>query len=74
MSKLSEELAIEDGFYEDDIGEEDYGFIFGADGQLKSVFLPDNMPFTTPENIQKILEIFGYSDPEQLLDLNSTLH
>lgn len=75
MSKLSEELAIEDGFYEEDISEEDYGFIFGPDGKLKSVFLPDNLPFKTPENIQKILEIFGYTDAEQLLDLdNNTLH
>ena len=75
MSKLSEELAIEDCFYEDDISEEDYGFIFSADGKLKSVFLPDNLPFNTPANIQKILEIFGYSDPEQLMDLdNNTLH
>ena len=76
MTKLSEELAIEDGFYEDDISEEDYGFIFGPDGTLKSVFLPDNLPFDTPENIQKILGIFGFSDPEQLMDLtnNNTLH
>lgn len=72
MSKLSEELAIEDGLYDNDIGEEDYGFIFDADGKLKSVFLPDNLPFKTPENIQKILEIFGISDPEQLD--NTTLH
>jgi len=74
MSKLSEELAIEDGFYEDDISDEDYGFIFGPNGELKSVFFPDNMPFKTPESIQKILEIFGYSDPEQLMDLDNTLH
>lgn len=75
MTKLSEELAIEDGFYENDISEEDYGFVFGPDGKLKSVFLPNDLPFDTPENIQKILEIFGFSDPEQLLDLtNHSLH
>jgi hypothetical protein len=75
MTKLSEELAIEDGFYEDEISEEDYGFIFSPDGKLKSVFLPDTLPFKTPENIQKILEIFGFTDPEQLMDLeNTTLH
>lgn len=76
MSKLSEELAIEDGMYEDsDIGDEDYGFILGPDGKLKSVFLPDNLPFKAPKNIQKILKIFGYSDPEQLTGFdNNTLH
>lgn len=72
MSKLSEELAIEDGFYENDISEEDYGFVFGPDGELKSVFLPDNMPFKTPDNIQKLLSIFGINDPDQLN--NDTLH
>lgn len=75
MTKLSEELAVEDGFYEDEISEDDYGFIFGPDGELKSAFFPDNLPFKTPENIQKILALFGYSDPEQLMDIdNSTLH
>ena len=75
MTKLTEELAIEDGFYEDEISEDDYGFIFDSNGNLKSAFFPDNLPFKTPENIQKILELFGYSDPEQLMDLeNNTLH
>jgi hypothetical protein len=72
MSKLSEELAVEDGLYDNDIGDEDYGFIFGPNGELKSVFLPDNLPFKTPDNIQKILELFGINDPEQLD--NKTLH
>ena len=72
MTKLSEELAMEDGLYDTDIEEDDYGFIFGPDGELKSVFFPDNMPFQTPEKIQKILDIFGISDIEQLD--NTTLH
>ena len=72
MTKLSEELAIEDGMYESDISEEDYGFVFGPDGELKSVFLPETLPFKTPENIAKIFEIFGINDPEQLD--NTTLH
>jgi hypothetical protein len=71
MSKLSEELAVEDGLYENDLGEEDYGFILGPDGELKSVLLPENMPFEVPEKLAKIFEILGYSDPDQL---DSTLH
>jgi hypothetical protein len=71
MSKLSEELAIEDGLHESDLGDEDYGFILGPDGELKSVFLPENMPFEVPEKLAKIFEILGYSDPDQL---DSTLH
>ena len=72
MTKLSEELAFEDGLHEDDIGDDDYGFIFGPDGELKSVFLPETMPFDTPEKIAKIFEIFGITDPERIE--NSTLH
>jgi hypothetical protein len=73
MSKLSEELAIEDGMYnENDIGDEDYGFILGPNGELKSVFLPDVVPFKPPKNISKIFKLFGIRDPEQLA--NTTLH
>jgi len=72
MSKLSEELAVEDGIYDDDIGAEDYGFILGPDGELKSLFLPDVLPFKQPKNVYKILKMFGIRDPEQLN--NDTLH
>jgi len=72
MSKLSEELAVEDGLQETDIGDEDYGFILGPDGELKSVFLPDVIPFKTPKKIQKIFRMFGITDPEQID--NPTLH
>ena len=72
MSKLSEELAIEDGLQEDDIGDEDYGFILGPDGELKSVFLPDVVPFKPPKKIQKMFRMFGITDPEQIN--NPTLH
>lgn len=72
MSKLSEELAIEDGMYDSDIGEEDYAFIFGPDGKLKSVFLPDFIPFKQPKTIQKIFKMCGIQDAEQLD--NNTLH
>ena len=72
MSKLSEELAVEDGLYDSDIGDEDYGFILGPDGELKSLFLPDVLPFKQPKNVAKILKMFGIRDPEQIG--NDTLH
>ena len=39
MTKLSEELAIEDGLYDTEIEDDDYGIILGPNGELKSVFL-----------------------------------
>jgi hypothetical protein len=71
MSKLSEELAIEDGLYDTEIEDEDYGIILGPNGELKSVFLPDNMPFEVPDKLAKIFAILGYTDPDQL---TNTLH
>jgi len=72
MSKLSEELAIEDGIYEGDLGEEDYGFVVGPDGELKSIIVPEVVPFKTSKKIQKIFKMFGITDPGQIG--NSTLH
>jgi hypothetical protein len=71
MSKLSEELAIEDGLYDTEIDDEDYGIILGPDGELKSMFLPENMPFEVPEKLARIFEILGYTDPDKL---TQTLH
>ena len=71
MTKLSEELAIEDGLYDTEIEDDDYGIILSPTGELKSVFLPDDMPFELPEKLARIFEILGYTDPEQL---TQTLH
>ena len=73
MTKLTQEqeAGFED-IYDTEITDEDYGFIFGPDGELKSVFLPDHMPFKCPKKIARILKIFGINDPEQLN--NTTLH
>jgi hypothetical protein len=71
MTKLSEELAMEDGLYDTEIEDDDYGIILGPNGELKSVFLPDDMPFELPEKLAKIFEILGYADPEAF---THTLH
>lgn len=75
MTKLSEELVFEDGLQDDAIEDEDYCFVFNADGELKSAIFPEILPFKTPKNIAKILKIFGITDPEQILgEINTTLH
>ena len=62
-----------DEMYETDISDEDYGFIIGPDGELKSLFLPDNVPFKAPKNIEKILKIFGIKDISNI-DQDQTIH
>lgn len=74
MSKLNQEQEHNiDDIYDQEISDDDYGFIFGPDGELKSVFLPDNVPFKTPKNIAKILKIFGITDLDNI-DNDQTLH
>jgi len=74
MSKTTaqEEFDVND-IYDTEIGDEDYGFIVGPDGELKSVFTPEKPPFETPENILKILAMFGITDVESMED-GPTLH
>jgi hypothetical protein len=75
MNKLTEanqEIAIDD-MYETDIEDGDYGFILDADGKLKSVFLPETLPFKSPKNVQKIMKIFGVADISLFVD-DAPLH
>ena len=70
-NRIQEELEF-DELYETEISEEDYGFIVGPDGKLKSVMLPESIPFKQPKTIQRIFKIFGISDADALD--NTTLH
>ena len=47
----------------DEIQPEDYAIIIDSQGNLKTVFLPeDDTGETVPVSVQKILEIFGVLD------------
>jgi hypothetical protein len=74
MSKISaqEEFDVND-IYDTEIGDEDYGFIVGPDGELKSVFTPEKPPFVTPESVLRILEMFGINDIDGIDDV-PTIH
>lgn len=52
MSKLAQDQAVTiDDVFDTEITEDDYGFIVGPNGELKSVFLPDTLPFKTHKRI-----------------------
>jgi len=53
--------------YDDEITDEDYGFVFGPDGSLKSIFMPTEW-FEVPENILRILKMHGIPDPETIYE------
>jgi hypothetical protein len=48
-----------------EIEEDDYGFVFDAEGNVKFLFVPDNLPFKPPKNIVKIMKILGVTDLTQ---------
>jgi hypothetical protein len=59
--------------YMGDIDEGDYGFILDAQGELKSVFLPEHIPFKAPKNVNKILKLFGIPDVDNV-DVDQHIH
>jgi hypothetical protein len=74
MTKRAE-IEIEELAYsiEDEIGEEDYGFVFDAEGNLKFAFIPEVVPDKPPKNIQKIMKILGVIDLAQFNE-DLTIH
>ena len=52
--------------YDDEITDEDYGFILGPDGELKSVFMPMNY-FEVPNKVRALFKAFGIDDPESVV-------
>jgi hypothetical protein len=74
MTKRAE-IEIEELAYsiEDEIGEEDYGFVFDADGNLKFAFIPEIVPDKPPKNIAKIMKMLGVIDLAQF-NQDLTIH
>jgi len=73
MSKNQNERYEDEGdddsrldLYDDEITDEDYGFILGPDGELKSVFMPMDY-FEVPEKVRDIFKHFGIEDPESVI-------
>lgn len=51
---------------EDEFGPDDYGFIIGPDGTLKSIVYPEDLMESPPEEVQLILRLYGIDDYETL--------
>jgi hypothetical protein len=64
----------EDELTEFDIDENDFGFLIDGEGNLKTVFGPNNSFNAPPEAVQKILDIFGVSSTDLAMTSSTTLH
>ena len=76
MSKRTEQQYSEDynDLTEFDIAEDDFGFLIDSDGNLKTVFGPDVLYDTPPENVQRILDMFGVNSSDLIARSGVTLH
>lgn len=73
MSNTLNTASVEDIEENDDeFSADDFGFIIGPDGELKSVMYPEHLMEEPPEEIKMILQIFGIEDIDTLE--NRTLH
>jgi hypothetical protein len=53
--------------------QDDFGFIIGADGKLKKILCPEQLVDNPPEEVKKILAIFGVDEVDELIN-GRTLH
>lgn len=51
---------------DNDLDMDDFGFIIGADGNLKSVMFPDKLMDDPPLEVLMILKIFGIENIEDV--------
>ena len=65
-------VEIEEFEETEDFGRDDFGFILGPDGELKSFMIPEHLMEDPPEEVLLILKLFGIDDIHELG--NPTLH
>jgi hypothetical protein len=51
---------------EDEYSADDFGFVIGPDGELKSMMIPEHLMDSPPEEVQFILKMFGIDSIHQL--------
>ena len=47
---------------DDEMDADDFGFIIGPDGELKSMMIPEHLMDDPPEEVVLILKLFGIDD------------
>jgi|LauGreDrversion4_2_1035121.scaffolds.fasta_scaffold62172_4 hypothetical protein len=65
-------IEIEEFEETEDFGKDDFGFILGPNGELKTFMIPEHLMTEPPEEVKMILSIFGIDDINDLE--NKVLH
>ena len=66
MSDKEQQLHEEIDTDDEDFSEDDYGFIIGANGELKTMMIPEDLMEDPPLEVKRILKIFGIKNIHQL--------
>lgn len=66
----TDNTSIDEFEDDDDFSPDDFGFIIGPDGELKSIMYPEHLMEDPPEEIKMILEIFGIDNVDTLENRN----
>ena len=61
-NNIQANVEIEEYEENDDFGDDDFGFILGPDGSLKSFMIPEHLMDELPEEVKLILDMFGIDD------------
>lgn len=75
MAKITENPSNDPQLNEDDdygLEPEDYVFVIGPDGKMKSVIFPSEEPFEYSAELMDLFELLGIDDPDSLM--SHTLH
>jgi hypothetical protein len=72
MSSIQAIVEIEEYEENDELGADDFSFVLGPDGSLKSFMIPEHLMEELPEEVQLILDLFGIDDVNSIQ--NRTLH
>lgn len=60
------DYIVEEEIVEEEFSADDFGFVIGPDGELKSLMIPEHLMDDPPEEVQAILEMFGIDNIHQL--------
>lgn len=62
------DFIVDEVVEEDEFSADDFCFVIGPDGELKSMMIPEHLMEDPPEEVQFILKIFGIDNINQLED------
>jgi len=66
------DFIVEEIEEEDEFSADDFGFVIGPDGELKSMMIPEHLMDDPPEEVMLILKLFGIDDINSIGD--RTIH